>query len=330
MRLFPVLTLLLALAPAAQAGIDAALDRHVLPRTAAFAGATGALAATAEDDCTAAALRLEYQAAFDAWMGIAHLRLGPLEENGRALAIGFWPDKRGMVGDAVARLLAARDPAVGNPDDFAGVSVAARGLFALERLLYEPDLSDYGPDAYACVFSRAIARDLARMGTAIAREWSGGFAEAMRRPGKTGEAIFLNRREAAQALFTALVTGLEFNADQRLGRPMGSIDRPRPERAEARRSGRPLRNVILSLEALHELGQGLGDGAMPETDAAFATALETARELDDPLFADAGTPSGRLKLEILQQRIEAAADAARREIGPALGVSAGFNATDGD
>lgn len=134
--------LALALAAgAARGGVAEAVQAHVMPGLERFHAGTEGLARAAARDCTAGALRPHYQAAFDAWMGISHLRFGPLEEQGRALAIGFWPDTRGMVRDTVARLIAQADPVVGDPGAFAEVSVAGRGLFALERLLYEPDLA---------------------------------------------------------------------------------------------------------------------------------------------------------------------------------------------
>lgn len=145
-----------------------------------------------------------------------------------------------------------------------------------------------------------------------------------------GNERFLSQREAAQALYTALVTGLEFTETRRLARPLGTFERPRPERAEARRSGRSLRNVILSLEALRKLARTLADTDIPRTEAAFANALEIARDLGDPVFAGVEPPQGRLEVEILGQRIAAIRNAVAAEIGTVLGISAGFNASDGD
>ena len=66
------------------------------------------------------------------------------------------------------------------------------------------------------------------------------------------------------------------------------------------------------------------------TTAAFDKAQTLAIALHDPVFAGVETPGGRLKVEILQQAIHAIRDAALTEISPALGVSLGFNAADGD
>ena len=327
MRLF-LAACLLAATPAS-AGVDAALDDHILPGVDRFAAATAALSDAARADCRAEALRPAYQRAFDAWMGVSHLRFGPLEAEGRGLAIAFWPDTRGMVGKTVAGLIASEDASVADEAAFAEVSVAGRGFFALELLLHDPDLSDYGADSYSCALARAISTDLARMARDAAADWAA-HAELMRTAGQPGNAVFLTGAEATQALYTALMAGLEFTADQRLGRPLGTFERPRPERAEARRSGRPLQNVTLSLLALRDLARTLASGPIPETEAAFATALRTADELGDPLFAGVDTPSGRLRVEILRQKVDFVRDAIAAEIGTTLGIAAGFNALDGD
>lgn len=115
---------------------------------------------------------------------------------------------------------------------------------------------------------------------------------------------------------------------------MGSFDRPRPTRAEARRSGRSLRHVILSLEATRDLAALLAQDA-PETaaylDTAYARALDRAEKLaDDPAFAGAAEPMGRFRLEVLQNDIDQIRDIVGRDLAPLLGVTAGFNAFDGD
>ncbi len=317
------------LASPALADVDAALESHVLPGVDTFAAKTMKLAEAADEDCTAAALRPPYQEAFDAWMGISHLRFGPLEVDGRALAIGFWPDSRGMVPRTVARLIAEEDSAAGDPEAFAEVSVAGRGLFALERLLYDEDLSGYSADDYTCELASAISSDLSRMAQDLQTDWDA-HARVMRSAGAEDNSTYLSQKEAAQTLYTALMTGLEFTKDQRLGRPLGTFDRPRPNWAEAYRSDRPLRNIVLSLEALHDLARALPEAPIPITEAAFADALQVAAELDDPRLAGVEDPADRLKVEILQQRIDLLQDAVAGEIGGALGLTQGFNAQDGD
>ena len=258
-------------------------------------------------------------------MGVSHLRLGPAERDGRAEAIAFWPDERDATGRALERLLAGDDPAALAPEAFAEASVAARGLLALERLLYgEP----YGAGDPACDLARAIAADLAATAEAVEAAWRDGFARMLLTAGEPGSTLFLSEAEARAALFTALATGLEFTADGRLGRPLGTFDRPRPNRAESRRSGRSARNVLLSLRALRDLAATLAEA--PGTLEALDRAAASAEALDDPAPAGVAEPSGRFTVEALQTEVAQARRTAEEEIGTALGVTRGFNSLDGD
>jgi predicted lipoprotein len=256
-------------------------------------------------------------------MAVSHLRLDPSETDGRALAILFWLDPKAL-GTKTQRALLLSDPATLTPDAMAQQSIAARGISGLERLLYPTE----APPADPCPLIHATADDLARMADALAANWAP-YGEALLSAGQPGNTTFLTGPEATQTLFTQLITGLDFIAYQRLGRPLGTHDKPRPERAEGLASARPLRNVALSLGALRALTLSLNPES-PKTLAAFDRALTLAQDLDDPTFATVATPQGRLKVEILQQAVHATRDAALAEIGPALGVTLGFNAQDGD
>lgn len=327
MRALAFVTFLLA-SPAVADVADVVND-HILPRIDSFATQTAALSDAAQADCTAEAMRPAYQDAFDAWIGISHLLFGPLETDGRNLSIAFWPDTRGMTARTVSDLIASEDPAVADAEAFAEVSIAGRGFFALEQVLYDADLSGYDAGSYTCQLAQALATDLARTGTALETEWQE-YQTLLLTAGADGNATYLSEGEALQELYTALMTGLEFTKDQRLGRPLGTFERPRPTRAEAWRAGRPLRDVVLSLEATREFAHALAGGPTPQIDAAYATTLNLAADLDDPDFAGVADPFGRLRVEILQQNVGFVRDAIATEIGVALGLSEGFNAADGD
>lgn len=329
MRYLLVCLVALLSAPAS-AGVREAVEGQALPGLAAFAAATEALATAAAADCAPEPLRPAWNAAFDAWLRVAHLRLGPGEDEGLNLAIAFWPDPKGIGARQQAALIRDADAAALTPEAFAGQSVAVRGLFALERLLYPaPDDPAAAGGDHVCALTRATAADLARMAGALEAAWQDGYAEVLLTAGAGGNEVFLSEDEAVQAVYTQLITGLEFVKDQRLGRPLGTFDKPRPERAEARASGRSLRNVILSLRALQELSQDLVPVA-PATAAAFDDAIARAEALEDPVFAGVSDPQSRLEIEILAQRVDRIMARALEEVGPALGVDIGFNAADGD
>lgn len=324
----PVLSLILALAATPViAGIDDVIDAHILPGYATFAQTTAALNDVA-GDCSAAALRPAWNDAFDAWMGVSHLRFGPVEQDGRSVIVAFWPDARGATPRALAALITDNDPIIETPEGTAQISVAARGLFALEYLLFDAQFADTG--IYGCALVQALTLDLATVAAEVNDVWHETYATTLRTAGAPGNATYLSDREAKQALFTALLSGLEFTADQRLGRAMGTYQRPKPTRAEAWRSERSQRNVVLSLHALSDLAHHLSDDSAPLTEAAMARAIALTEALDDPALAGVAEPGSRLKIEVVQQAVRAALDAALAEIGPALGVSAGFNSADGD
>ncbi|SPF79587.1 imelysin family protein [Pseudoprimorskyibacter insulae] len=318
--------LLLCLLPAtAFAGVDEVIDQHILPGYDRFAAETNALADAAASTCDMAALAPAYGAAFDAWMGISHIQFGPIEEDGRVVAIAFWPDPKNRVGKALSRLIADADPIIDTAEGFAEVSAAAHGLFALERLLFDPQDN---PD-YACALTRAAARALADSADEMVAEWPA-FADQMRTAGAPGNMRFLSNQEVLGAIYTSLMTGLEFTKDQRLGRPLGTFDRPRPTMAEARRSGRSLRNVVLSLEATRDLAFALSAQPAPDTALAYDQALEMANALEDPTFEGVADVSGRFRVEVLQHQVQTVVSVISDEIGLPMGLSAGFNALDGD
>ncbi len=307
----------------ALADLKQAVEGQLTPGYAAFAKASADLAAVAQMDCTPEAVRPAWNAAYDAWLSVSFYHLGPVEEDGRALAIHFWPDPKGL-GAKAQRALLTGDAAALEPAAFADQSVAARGLMGLERLLY-PEAPLEGD---ACPLIRATATDLARMAAEVNAAWPG-YAATLMTAGEPGNAAFLTPQEALQALFTQGASGLEAIVDQQLGRPLGSFDKPHPERAESRVSGRSQRNVVLMLQALRGFAAALDDKS-PLTMVAMDRAIGLAEKLDDPAFASVGEPQGHLRVEIVQQAVKAARDAMIAEMAPALGVDLGFNSQDGD
>jgi uncharacterized protein len=318
--------LILCLATPAFADVPKAVESVILPGYANFTKATAALAAMTDANCDAASLRPAWNAAFDAWLGVSFITIGPAETNGRSLAIAFWPDPKGTGARQQAAMIAAKDPAALDAASFAEVSVAARGLFGMERLLY-PETPLTGD--YPCTLIRATAADLAHMARAIEGDWQSDFATAVLTAGATSNTQYLSETEAKQALFTQLITGLEFVKGTRIGRPLGTFDKPTPDRAEAHLSARPQRNIVLSLMALRAYSAALAPDAS-QTLAAFDRAIATAQALPDPTLADITDPQAWLKLQILQQQVQAVDELAVTEVGKALNVGVGFNAADGD
>jgi predicted lipoprotein len=329
MKHLSALTLSFGLAAApAHSGVDDALEQHILPGLERFAEATEKFAKAAENDCRAGALRAPFQDTFDAWMPVADLRIGPSETG--ALSVGFWPDPRGFTQRALIGLITDKDPVAQDPDAYADVSVAARGLFALDMLLYDPGFSDYTAQSYTCDLVTTIAVDLGRQAEALHSAWKSEFALILRNAGADGNTTYLTETEAKRAIFTQILSSLEFTSGKRLGLPMGDFDRPRPALAEARRSGRSLRNVLLAVEGTYDLAVALAEHDLPQTDTAYAQVKTAADHVKDRSFGDVETPQGRLRVEVLQQAVETLHETIASELGAPMGIAPGFNAQDGD
>lgn len=318
------LPIILALMPTlafADPRVDAALDTHILPAFEQLSMATKVLA-----DAQTCAPHAEWQDVTQAWLAVSHLRFGPTEADNRAFGLAFWPDPRGATPKALRTLLEQ------DPPDVRTASIAGRGVYALEFLLYDPAFVD---DPRRCDVIKALAEDARTTADEINLDWQVRYADLMRGAGHND--TYQSEAEAVQELYKALLTGLQFASDTRLGRPLGTFERPRPKRAEMRRSERSLANLGTSLISLRTLASILAQSdtnVQAAVDETFARALSRAQDIstltggaDLSLVSD---PIGRLKVEILQQDIDHIREVITTQLGPLLGVDAGFNALDGD
>lgn len=334
-RMLAALLLTAAPAMAQEASVDAdprdpairaAVETHALPGFAALAGAAAAMDAAAAAEpagaCGGEGLKAAWNAAMDAWVAVSHLRFGPTEVEDRAFALAFWPDVKGFTPKALKRLSTAPQTL----ETLHESSIAGRGFYAMEFLLYDPDFAAL---PHRCEILRAQAAEAKTIAAAILAEW-----EESRGPMLISHdgGAYRDGSEAARELFKALDAGLQFTAEARLGRPLGSFERPRPMRAEARRSGRSMRHVRIALASLEDLAMDLA--IRPEVEAelkaAFARARDAADKIDDPDFAGVSDPIRRFRIEALKTDVEAIRDIAGAELGAVLGVDAGFNSLDGD
>lgn len=307
----------------AVADTRAAVGEHIIPHYAAFSNAASALADVAGRDCSVSSILPAYHAAFDAWIAVSHIQFGPIETRGTALALSFWPDPKDRVGKAIARLLAEQPDL--DPQSFAEVSIAAQGFMALERFLTDPALQD---TAFGCDMRRAIANYIAGAAGDLEDDWQAGYGAEF---AAGNVPSYQTVAETRRALYTAISTSLAFQHDARLGRPLGTFDRPHPKRAEVRRTSRSQRHIVLSLAALKELTQvGFADVVTDEVHRAFDTAIARANALNDPDLSGVSDPVRRLKVEVLQRAVRDVQVLVAEQVAGALGITAGFNSLDGD
>lgn len=199
----------------------------------------------------------------------------------------------------------------------------------MEFLTFDPAFWEYEA---TCDLIGALAQDIHANAQAIQTEWEDSYADLIR---DAGNDLYRDEVESLQELYKSVVAGLEFTIDQRLGRPLGTFDRPRPTRAEMRRSGRSLANVETALSSLTELAMILADDEIDAQIEVFASRAQGRIEQIGALEGGADLslverPADRFKVEALSQDILDLRVMLAEELGPKLGVIEGFNALDGD
>ncbi|MEL6409811.1 MAG: imelysin family protein [Pseudomonadota bacterium] len=275
-------------------------------------------------------LRQSYKDAFLAWAKVGHFRFGPTEELNRGFALAFWPDPRGKTPKTLRSLIANADEALLAPETFQDQSVAIRGFYALDYLLFDESLAALGNDAYRCALTQAITNDIKTNTAELAAAWSA-FTPSLLEPKPDG--VYRTETEVAAALFNAVLTGMQFNSEMRLGRPLGTPERPRPKRAEARRSNlsRDLLRASLSGTVLLAQALATADAELAQKfESLSARTDEDLIERADLAFSDLDDPIARLRLEAIKTVVDDIWRTAALELGPLLGVAAGFNSLDGD
>ena len=337
------------IAPADYARVNAALVKtHALPRYERLATATDAFAGVAEAFCTGESgadqerLRAAFHHAMDAWMGVQHLRFGPVDSRMRGFRFYFWPQARNKVGEAVAELVAAGEDDAALTARIGRTNVAVQGLLAAEVLLYDDRY--LGADAKGCGLLTAVAANMRTMATAILAEWREGdaFAKLMSTPGPDNP-HFEDHATATLAFFQGLHDSLQLIYDINLKPVIGdSAQSVRPVLAESRLSGRSQRNIVVTLEALQALYLGEGSAGLGELTAvadpkldrlmrkAFRLTLATAQSIEGPVEQVAADAALRPSVQKLAKQMQALKQIVRDRLAPALGLAVGFNALDGD
>ncbi len=288
------------------------------------------LASDAEKSCGPDFLKPVYHKAFDAWVTASIIQFGPIDDVGGPLSIAFWPDKKGFTAKTIKRLLQENGEIITDKNQFAEVSIAGKGFFALERLLFDPEFSMYSTTSAECLLVKNIAKDIAQKADRMNDLWQTMFSDFLLTAGEEDNTVFLSKEEAAQAYLTSVIGALEFIETTRLARPLGTLERPRPKRAEGWRSERPLRNIRISLAALDDMVSALGDNEAPATQEELSIALSFIPSIQDKSLQSITDISVRFKVESLLQMVINIKEAATEELSLHLGVTTGFNALDGD
>jgi predicted lipoprotein len=166
-------------------------------------------------------------------------------------AIDFWPCRPASV-DAV---LAGADPIEA---DLLGA--AAKGLPALEYLIYEPALdivAESAPGSRRCEYLAVVSGRLADDAESIREAWdpaAGDFLGELVEAGR-GSKTYDSVEMALGEVVNRLVYDLEAARGEKLGVPLGTKAGgvPQPDSAESRFSGRSIEDVRDSLRGIEEV-----------------------------------------------------------------------------
>jgi len=297
-----------------------------------FRDATKVLQTASTDYCDGSLSRDEYLVAFkDTWLAWAPLdsyQFGPIEQSGAVLSINFWPDKKGFVGRGLRNLLSLPPERQSDPQTVAAGSAAAQGFPAIEMLMFT--------DIKECPAIVGISGHMNAVAEQLLLDWfdEGGWADLARNAGPDNP-VYLTEVEFTKVLYTAIDFGLTRIADTRLGRPLGSFDRPFPKRAEAWRSGLSLDIIHAQLDGIETLlHRGFGPAVFnPSMSWVRKVIADTHKRIDliaAPLDQAVQQPQMRIRVEAAQTKVRYLQLQFDEDIGPGLGVETGFSAADGD
>jgi predicted lipoprotein len=285
---------------------------------------------------TLAGARSAFRPALLAWKGAQCFRHGPLVETSALLRALFWPARP----DAIETVLGGERV----PDDavVAELGVDAKGLYALEYLLFPLDLDE---TAAATLFSSEAGAPRRSLVAALARSVHSYAKLAAVRLG-TGEA-YAERfssagGESLSTLLAELVGSVENACAQRLDYVLKLADSRllKPREIEGWPSGLSHEIALRQLASTERLYRGGRHGGLSDLTRAVAPAVD---ERVRARYADAisavralGAPLERV-VHANRPALARAAQATKKleitlkvELASALGVTLAFASTDGD
>ena len=264
------------------------------------------------------------------------VRIGPM--------IDFWPARP----DSVNEVLAGTEALT--PEFAAALGASAKGLPALEYLLYEPGvdlIAAYQTTPRRCEYLLAIAAELTARLRELRAAWdpaAGGYLNELLRAGR-GSSVYDTLRMALADMVVRMAATVELARLDKLGRPNGATTGgiPQPDKVESPFSGRSLEDIRDNLRGLEFLyfgdeangtvgldwylrsrGKFLGRRLRQRFDDSYA-ALDAVPE---PLIeAVAGDPASVDAAIATLGELQAAFQV---EIAGALSLSVGFTGNDGD
>lgn len=333
-----------------------ALEAHIAPGYSRLAEAAAKLSQTLDRHCARPfskrprAVDAAFSELVAAWGRVEHINFGPVTTDNRIERILFFPDRRGLGGRQISRVLETRDPAVTDASTLAGRSVALQGLGALDVVLY--DLGSSTPStpehrAHRCAYARAIATNIASLTRAIFEEWSkpDGYRHDWLNAG-SGSRVFVKPSETTLALAKAFNHGLERVRDERLATALGLGRQRRKLPAVLNKSGQSLTLLKANIDGLlelYELGgihRAIAPPELPEDQGGIsakarlvASELASARNVVAAVMhvpSPFDDPATYRRLTSVGFPLKNARELAHEVLTLTANLTLGFNSSDGD
>lgn len=305
---------------------------HLVPRAQAFAEAAGRLPPLLREACGTPAnerARAGWTEALAAWDDLAAVPLGPLIERRALRTLDFQPTRPELIDRAIAR-------APRGAEAMQRIGTPAKGLPALEWLLWSLPAAKRPPGSPACAYAAEVADDLAREAAALAsavqaaadKEWDeergdAAFAELLNQWVGAVERlrwaqIDKPRREAAakglrQPAYPRTASGQTAASWQRQWRAIGAL-------------------AVFAGGAAPQPGQG----AVPLEAYLRSRGLNPLADRWAAQVSRAGAamqglrPEHRGRLDTAVRELAQLKALAENELAPAVQVSIGFSDADGD
>ncbi|NRA22770.1 MAG: imelysin family protein [Oceanospirillaceae bacterium] len=333
-----------------QAFTTAAITEHIVPRYRQLAVQSATLSSHIDTFCSdqsaanLAEAQQQFKQALQAWQGIQHIQFGPVTLLMRNFSLQYWPDKKNLGGRQLNTLLkqalAGDTEQDYNQEFFARASVAVKGYPAIERMLFDQQLtSQLASNPSYCPLLQAISHHVGQNTQAIVNEWQ---QELSHYQNYTEDSLYISAQEAATDILKALIEPIEAISDGKIARPLGiSLSKMRWRKSESWRSGQSIANLRANLETLHHLYSGIS------TDSLYALLVEsgesaTAKQIEREFLAVMAAiatvtepknmqyqPAEFEQLLQIQVQLKQLSNLLLASMKP-LQISLGFNRRDGD
>lgn len=333
------------------------LFRHLaedvlLPLTADFAAAAGRLATASASFCAAPrgsdldTMRSAWRATQAAWQPLEMLQIGPVIERRTQRQINAWPVRPRLLEPLLT------GEAVPAPEQVDALGASAKGLPALEYLLFAPGQSiaqqEKALTCARCAALQALSRHVKAEADGLANDWrapNGGFARQLSEAGQhPQDGAFASADQALSDVANLLIAGLDAVKTRKLGKPLEkSGDEAALERIESWRAATSLEHIRDNLRGFEAAFFGIGKAGIglddylagigrPVLPRLVREDLNRAQQalaaIRQPL--PQALLNQRKQVQALHQALGQLQRRMEDDIADALKVDLGFNASDGD